>query len=83
MNTWKQKKRITFKIKTGYYLELLMSETIKLLGSIEIKITKDNNDKNLPHLETTEVIFVYYNIANNYCQQDMICIHFFPNKLSG
>ena len=25
--------RITFKIKTGYYLELLMPETIKLLGS--------------------------------------------------
>ena len=60
-----------------------MSETIKLLGSIEIKITKDNNDKNLPHLEITEVIFVYYNIANNNYQQDMICIHFFPNKLSG
>ena len=29
--------RITFKIKTGYYLELLTSETIKLLGSTKIK----------------------------------------------
>ena len=27
------KNRITFKIKSGYYLELLTSETIKLLGS--------------------------------------------------
>ena len=29
----KIEKRITFKIKTGYYLELLMSETMKFLGS--------------------------------------------------
>ena len=30
----------TFKIKTGYYLELLISKTRKLLGS-----TKSNNTK--------------------------------------
>ena len=35
--------RITFKIKNGYYLELLTTETIKLLGSTESKITKDKN----------------------------------------
>ena len=29
----KIKNRIMFKIKTGYYLELLTSETMKLLGS--------------------------------------------------
>ena len=29
----KTEKRITFKIKTGYYLELLMPQTIKLLGN--------------------------------------------------
>ena len=33
--------RITFKIKNGYYLELLTPETMKLLGSTESKITKD------------------------------------------
>ena len=32
--------RITFKIKTELYLELLMPETIKLLGSTKSKITK-------------------------------------------
>ena len=32
--------RITFKIKTGYYLELLTPEKMKLLGSTENKITK-------------------------------------------
>ena len=30
--------RITFKIKNGYYLELLTPETMKLLGSTESKI---------------------------------------------
>ena len=31
--------RITFRIETGYYLELLMSETMKLLGRAKSKIT--------------------------------------------
>ena len=41
--------RITYKIKTGYYLDLLTPETIKLLGSTENKITKDKNGENVPH----------------------------------
>ena len=32
--------RITFKIKIGYYLELLTPETMKVLGSTENKMTK-------------------------------------------
>ena len=40
----KIKNRITFKIKNGYYLELLTPETMKLLGSTKSKITKDKND---------------------------------------
>ena len=38
---------------------------MKLLGSVENKIIKDKNGENLPHLEITEVILVYYNIVNN------------------
>ena len=41
--------RITFKIKSGYYLERLTPETMKLLGSFESKITKDENGENVPH----------------------------------
>ena len=41
--------RITFKIKTGCYLELLMRETMKLLESTKNKITKDESGKNVPH----------------------------------
>ena len=35
----KNENRITFKIKNGYYRELLTPETMKLLGSTESKIT--------------------------------------------
>ena len=35
--------RITFEIKTGYYLELLTPETIKLRGDTTNEITKNEN----------------------------------------
>ena len=43
--------RVTLKIKNGYSLELFTSETVKLLGSIENKITIDKNSETVPHLE--------------------------------
>ena len=54
-----------FKVKTEYYLESLITGTIKSLGSTESKITKDKNGENLPHLEITEAVLVHYNIANS------------------
>ena len=45
--------RIMLKIKTDYYLELLTSETMKLLGSNKSKVTKNKNGKNVPNLEIT------------------------------
>ena len=36
----KIKNRVTFKIKNGYYLELLTPETMELLGSTVSKINK-------------------------------------------
>ena len=73
--------RITLRIKTGYYLELLTPETIKLLGSTKSKITKDKNSENVPHLEITAVILVHYNIVNNDYQQDSRVLYIFvPNK---
>ena len=66
----KIKTRITFKIKTGYCIELLTSGTMKLLGSTENKITKNKNGENVPHLEVTEVVLVHCNIVNNDYQQD-------------
>ena len=62
--------RITIKIKTRYYLELLTPETMKLLGSNKSKITKDKKAENVPNLEITEVVLVHCNIVNNDYQQD-------------
>ena len=76
--------RITFKIKTGYYLELLMPETLNLLRSIKSKITNDENGENVPHLEITEVVLIYCNIVNNDYQQDSrVLYQFVPNKSFG
>ena len=62
--------RVTFKIKTGNYLEILAPENMKILGSTKIKITKDKNGENVSQLELTEVILVNCNIFNNQYQQD-------------
>ena len=43
------KNKITFRIKTGYYLEPLTPETMKLFGNTKSKINKDKNGENLPH----------------------------------
>ena len=76
--------RVTFKIKNGYSLELLTGETMKLLGSAKNKITTDENDENVPHLEITEVVLVHCNIVNNDYQQDSRVLYtFVPNKPFG
>ena len=43
--------RITFKIKTGSYLELLTPETMKLLGCNKSKIAEDKNGETVPNLK--------------------------------
>ena len=52
----KIKNRIDFKIKTGYKLELLSSETMTLLGSIKIDVDQDKDGEDLPKLESVEVV---------------------------
>ena len=76
--------RITFKIKSEYYLELLTPETMKLLGSTKSKINKDKNGENVPHLEVVELVLVHCSLVNNDYQQDStILFTFVPNKLFG
>ena len=55
----KTENRVTFKIKTGYFLKPLTPETMKLLGITKSKITKDENGENVLHLEITEVILIH------------------------
>ena len=43
----KIKNRIVFKVKTGYKLELLSSEMMKLLGSTKTDVDPDKDGENL------------------------------------
>ena len=80
----RNEKRIIFKIKNGYYFELLTSETMKLLGSTEGKITGEKNDENVPHLEVVELVLIHCNIVDNsYQQNSRILYTFVPNKPFG
>ena len=63
---------MTFKMKTGYYLELLSPETMKLLGSTKSKITKDKHGENVPYLEITEVVLIHCNVVNNNKQNSRV-----------
>ena len=67
----KTENKITFEIKTGYNLELLTSQTMKLLGITKSEITKDKNGVMFPHLEFTEIVLVQFNIVNNGYQHDL------------
>ena len=67
--------RVTFKIKSGYYLEFLTPETMKSLGSTESKISKDKNGENVPHLEIVELVLIHCNLVNNNYQQLFIYIY--------
>ena len=80
----KVENRVTFKIKNGYSLELLMPETIKLIGSTKNKITKDKNGENVPHLQIAEVVLVHCDIVNiDYQQDSRVLYTFVPNKSFG
>ena len=61
----KIKNRIAFKIKTGYKLELLTLETMKLLISGGKDVGKDKDGENVPKLESVKVVLVHCNLVKN------------------
>ena len=73
-----------FKIKRGYYLELLTPESKITTWSPESKITIDKNGENVPHLEFVELVLVHCNLVNNDYQQDSRILYtFVPNQTFG
>ena len=62
----KIKNRIVFKRKTGYKLELLTPETMRLLGSTKKDVDADENSENVPKLESVEVVLVHCNLVNTH-----------------
>ena len=51
---------------------------MKLRRSTKNKITKHETGENVPRLETTEVVLVNHNIANNNYQQDSKDLYICP-----
>ena len=76
--------RIVFKIKSGYKLELLSKETMRLLGSLSNTIDGDKNSKLVPNLESVGLALVHCNVVNNsYQQASKVLFTFVPNKKYG
>ena len=59
----KIKDRIVFKIKTGYKLELLSLETMKLFGSTKKEVDKGKGGEDVPKSESVEFFLVYCNLV--------------------
>ena len=76
--------RIVFKIKSGYKLELLSKETMRLLGSSADTIDGDKNSELVPKLESVYLVLVRCNSVNNsYQQASKVLFTFVPNKMYG
>ena len=80
----KLENRITFNIKTEYYLELFTPETMKLRGSTKTKINKNKNGENVPQLEINRVILIHFNIIHKDYKQNSRALYIFVlNKSFG
>ena len=76
--------RIVFKIKSGYKLELLSKETMRLLGSSSDTTDGDKNSELVPKLEIVDLVLVHCNVVNNnYQQSSKVLFTFVPNKKYG
>ena len=72
-----------FKIKTGYKVELLTNEKIKLLGDGLI-IDTDKNGNNVPELENVHSVLLHCNVVHNdYLQNSKLLYCFVPDKGFG
>ena len=79
----KIKNRIAFKIKTGYKLELLTLETMKLLISGGKDVGKDKDGENVPKLESVKVVLVHCNLVkNDYQHTSKVCLLLFQTNNS-
>ena len=80
----KIKNRIVFKIKTGYKVELLTEETMRLIGGCKKDIDENKNGEIVPRLETVEVVLVHCNlVSNSYQQASEVLFTFVPSRQFG
>ena len=75
--------RVSFRIKTGYKLELLTNETMRLLRDGPI-IDTTKNGENVPKLEIVRKVLVFCNLVQNvYLQESKLLFSFVPNSRFG
>ena len=76
-------KRVAFRIKTGYKLELLTNETIRLLGDGPIIDTRKNGE-NVRKLEIVRNVLAFCNLVENaYLQDSKLLFSFVPDSRFG
>ena len=75
---------MVFKIKTGYKLELLSFETMKLLGISRKDVDQNKDGDDVPKSESVEVVLAHFNLVNSdYQQASKVLFTFVPNKQFG
>ena len=75
--------RLSFRIKTGYKLELHTNETMRLLGDGPI-IDTTKNGENVSKLEIVKNVLVFCNLVQNvYLQDSKLLFPFVPNSRFG
>ena len=76
--------RIVFKLKSGYKLELLSKEMMRLLGSLTDTIDGDKNSELVRKLGSVNLVLVNCNLVNNsYQQASKVLFTFVSNKKYG
>ena len=77
----KKKSRFDFKIKTCCKLELLASETMRLLGSTKKDVDQDKDGEDVPKLQSVEVVLVQCNLVNSsYQRASKVLLTFVPKN---
>ena len=67
----KIKNRIVFRIKTGYKVELLSPETIKIITKYKKDIDQDKDEEYVPKLESVRVVLVHFILVYSNYQQSI------------
>ena len=63
---------------------MLSPETMKLFRSTKKDVDQDKDGKDVPKLESVEVVLVHCNLVNNnYQQASKVLFTFVPNKQFG
>ena len=81
---YKTKNVIVFKIKSGYNLEVVSPETMKLLERTKKDVDQDQYGEDVPQLESVEVTLVHCTLVNNnYQWASKVLFTFAPNNQYG